>query len=308
MFLTRIFSHCIALALLSSLAFGESEKHLYLVARPITVEARLGTTAKVAYHVLPAVDSVVKVGLLYASAGQPLAALALGVFEGSKSILSTRLYSSLDLKARAWYGRRAPLKMLKETPGVERLIMLSAAEFRYQGIAPNQVVARSFIFLESSERLDLKQAWTEELGELVEVTDIEATHVRMRLTIDGDHDPLTWDTSLHDIFEHASMPEAVSHSWVVALAAHDAVQSLSKRHLTKAHEEVVGVNATLIFSNGVEQELGTVMQAGNLRKLLGQGLRIRAKTMWRSFWGMPAGPKGDFPFSSIKCQKLLTNP
>ena len=294
--------------LASPLAYCDGAKHLYLVAKPITIEAKLGTTAKVAYHALPGIESAVKVGLLYASSGQPIAAIGLGLFEGSKALLSTRIYSTLDLKARVWYSRRKPLEKLKQTPGVERMLMLTAANFKYFGIAATSVVAQSYIFLESSEPLDLKQSWNEELGELVEVTDLDQTRVRMNLIIDGDRDPVVWNTSLHEIFEHASMPEEVAQSWGVAMAAHDTVQSVAKRHVTKAHEELVTVNATLVFANGVEQELGSLIQANGLHKLLGHGIWVRTKTWWRAFWGTPTGPTGDLPVSSVRCENILTKP
>ncbi|MBI3554914.1 MAG: hypothetical protein HY074_01465 [Deltaproteobacteria bacterium] len=305
MLFSRVLGIAFVAVFLGPFAYCEGAKHLYLVAKPITVQAKLGPVAKAAYYVLPGVDSAVKVGMLYASTGQPILAIGYGVFEGSKSLLQTRIFSTLDLRARAWFGRRAPLQKLKNTPGVERLMMLTAADFKYQGLVADRVEAQSLIFLESSEAIDLKQPWNEELGDLVEIADLEATRVRMTLAIDGDHDPLVWNTNLQDVFEHASMPEEVAHSWEVALAAHDTVQPLSKQHVTKAHEDLVAVKATLVFSNGTEQELGTVMQAGNLRKLLGHGLMNRIKTMWRAFWGMPDAPK-NLPVSSIKCEKLLT--
>lgn len=283
-------------------------KHLYLLSKPIVIETQLGPLARTIHYVTPNLSSLVKSSLLYSTTGEPLSALLLFAFESSQALVITRLQSTADLKFRAWYARRNSIRKIKRLPGVERALVLTSAELSYSGLVARKSLAQSFVFVESTAPLDLPPELSAELGAPIEIHDLEATMVRMRLTAGETEAPGVWQTSLAEIFTHAPMPNAISSDWTKAIAQLDAKQKLFNRYVTKEHEQRINIQAKLVFPDGSERDFGTVMQASAVRKLLGQTLFTRIRNAWRAFWGSPALPKGNIPIVKLACEAALTRP
>lgn len=254
------------LLLLSSLAYSEGEKQLYMLSAVYAQETRLPRAWVLGTWGVDAAWDLSQAGLYFHLTGDPYGAAAVFTYESGSSVALVTANLRAQMQGKAWWDRRKFLKEVAKLEGVEDLHVFTASELENASILNKTLRSRSIVFIEKNGGETPKPVqgmnW-------IKVENLEAAKIRMHLDLGGMEAGIAdLEIPLKDFLAGHRMDSALRKEWIDKIEEFEKQASWWNRYFRHGHVQNMRVRSSLIMGE-METDLGEVAVGKGVKKLVG---------------------------------------
>jgi hypothetical protein len=273
-----VFSLVLALAS----AWGDEEKHLYMLSHPIEQTTHLDKRLAYGIFGFDVIWSAGK-GFTYYHLSHSPAAFSVIAWDLSVSQLPIyEVKARAALETLAWWHRRRDLVDIAQVKGVNDIRIVTVARpAKDSKIFEKSLDSTSTVFVETTKPLEEKD---HKGNEWVEIHPDDNAKWKFRLMIDGEA-VRELELPLQDIFDGAQLDQDLRKDW--SQLTSEIKESILRRHMPYVkHTERYSIENVLVLNGAeVEKTRGTFATAGAVDKLLGTAfLQKLNKAVWNDFF------------------------